>query len=109
MAGITINLLAEERYETLESPVFGGDSDPEAFVSAYQAWAIDQAGVGAWSDLEFVKDLEKLLRIPTGDSVRVYPPRFDMYGWSPNWNDAVGDPQPGKRPDAMLRSRDVDV
>lgn len=78
-----------------------------ALVAAYRKWAQDQAPSVSWDSLEFVQDLRNLLRIPATPSVRVYPPRFDQYGWLPDWREPHGEPEGGctRRPPAMSLAR----
>lgn len=82
------------------------------FVQEYRNWASSIACVKDFDQIPFVKDAERLLRLPERDSVRVYPPRFDMYGWGPEWNLKNGEPKRDARvtdyPEPMNLARNLD-
>lgn len=84
------------------------EGQPAGYLSSYQASARTNAGTEKWSDIGFVRDLERLTRIPEEASVRIYPPRFRDYAWSPEWDQWNGDPKAdgGGRPPAMPLARD---
>jgi len=72
--------LVKDRYDqfttwTLEGAQWGSPRDPGAFISAF--WTADRKNGSAG------RAIRNLCRIPTATSVRVYPPRFNMYGWLP--------------------------
>lgn len=96
---------AKDRYSNFsiwtENDEWGTDTEkPATFV--------DEFCTAPWKALPAVKALENLLKIPTGTSVRVYPPRFDMYGWLPNDNDASGAPRTS-RPSALTPAENLTV
>lgn len=116
----TINLRrctpAARRYRALEneSREHLAAADVQRLVKAWREWALVRAGVKDESQLGFLCDLERLLRLPTTTKLHRYPTEstgnFKSHGWMPEWNDPAGDP-PKKdgRPPAMRRARDLPV
>lgn len=115
---ITVQMLASPsaRYASLEleSPVLNPASDPNFCITQYKQWITNQTASNEaealWRALPFVRDLGRLLRLPPVASVRVYPPNFSMYGWSPEFGLVDGDPKGGrtKRPKAMNLARVIE-
>lgn len=70
-------------------------------VRAYRDWARQRAG----GDTAFMKDLERLLRLPDGPVDREYL-EPQQYGWMPDFEDPAGERRAG-RPLAMKRARDL--
>lgn len=106
------------RYQRLNARLLASE-DGSTFVDRHRRWIASQLSEANWNDLPFVRDLKRLLRIPTaeGPCVRLYPTRFDMYGWLPaiylpgasaSVPQANGDPKggPDERPRPMRLARE---
>ena len=73
----------QDAYKSLDAPLteVAADMEVRKHVQAYKRWITPNGG--RWGDLDVVKALKALLRLPDGPSARVYPPQFAMYGWLP--------------------------
>ena len=120
VASVSLEVLAEtkDRYGDLSGAVkrtvprkaTQNDLSLLGLVDAYKDWARKQLGEeSSWDELDFVTDLRRLLELPSEPSVRVYPTRFDQYGWLPKAGDRNGEPTggSGNRPKAMKLARDL--
>jgi len=94
-----------EIYQELSASVFQDQPEKNMadFIRDYKAWACKKAVAKDWRDLPFSKDLAMLLQFPEETSIRVYPPKFNMYNWLPDLNEPHGDKS--TRPKAMKQAR----
>ncbi len=102
----------QDAYASLNAPltIVVADAEVREHVNAYKKWITPH---GEWENLDLAKALKALLRLPSGPSAWVYPPRFAMYGWLPVDSNhdanlaASGAPAGGKYPKAMTPAASV--
>jgi len=103
-ASLNVEILGDirTRYQSLgPSAILSADLD--SIVAEYKS------SLPNWETLPSTRALAKLLRLPDAPSVRVYPPRFDMYGWLPEVNDKDGTPKGRNFPKPMAKAEELDA
>ena len=110
---IRLTLRNHDSYQALSGPAgIDATSRVAGFVSNFVKW-LDDRGKGckpavAAQQIGFVRDLERLLRLPSQSFVCDYL-KPGEYGWMPSFDDPHGGPSHKDRKKSMNKARDIEV